>query len=286
MIAFWDKALDSPQGLSVIPVLLFLSILAGFPALLPNLLALWWLRGKPETNRLARVAAMGWAGFFAGLLSGLAVMWSMRKEKFWDDWCLLCLSAIFALAQLTMGINAEKAHQAMGWKPRERLLLARTRFALGGLVFFVLFGLQFVVLLNLWRVCPAGSGVFTPVGSLFMINTSAVTYASTYPNGYPANLKALGPPSGGKVNCNAAGLIDALLASGVEGGYVFKYKPGPPLAGLPAPGCPQRVESYTLTARPWRYDRCHREGYFTDQSGVIRKTLEDEPPTAQDPPLQ
>ena len=55
------------------------------------------------------------------------------------------------------------------------------------------------------------------VGSIRTINTSEVTYASTYPNIGFATLDALGGAGG---SATGAGLLDAVLASQVKSGYV------------------------------------------------------------------
>ncbi len=125
------------------------------------------------------------------------------------------------------------------------------------------------------------------VGSLRTTNTAAITYASTYKNGYPPSLAVLGPPKDfGKENCNTAGLMDELLASGQRSHYVFKYTPGAPLEKPPSAGCPRGVKSYTVTARPIKYkDTDETPNFFTDETGVIRITREDRPATAQDEPI-
>lgn len=59
------------------------------------------------------------------------------------------------------------------------------------------------------------------VSSLRLLNTSEVTYQSTYNIGYTCSLAALGPPSSGNPTSAAAGVIDASLASGQKSGYTF-----------------------------------------------------------------
>src|SRR5512140_808323 len=56
------------------------------------------------------------------------------------------------------------------------------------------------------------------VGSIRTINTSEVTFASTYPNVGFGTLAMLGGAGG---SATGAGLIDAVLASGVKSGYAF-----------------------------------------------------------------
>src|SRR3954463_14861343 len=65
------------------------------------------------------------------------------------------------------------------------------------------------------------------VGSIRTINTSEVTYASTYPNQGFALLADLGGAGG---SSTGAGLIDSVLASGTKSGYVFSVvtSGGPP----------------------------------------------------------
>src|SRR5277367_4168390 len=61
------------------------------------------------------------------------------------------------------------------------------------------------------------------VGSLRTINTSEVTYQSTYPNvGFTCTLAQLGPPATtAQPTSTTAGLIDATLSAGVKSGYTF-----------------------------------------------------------------
>ena len=56
------------------------------------------------------------------------------------------------------------------------------------------------------------------VGSIRTLNTSEVTYASTYPN---VGFNVLANLGGAGGSATGAGLIDAVLASAVKSGYVF-----------------------------------------------------------------
>jgi type IV pilus assembly protein PilA len=110
------------------------------------------------------------------------------------------------------------------------------------------------------------------VGSLRTINTSEVTYASTYPNGFSGNMASLdGNCSPSTASC--AGLIDRELASGTKSGYRFTYEPGPLING--------RIDSYSAYADPLGAAGNH---YYTDQSGVIRQNTERRA-GPHDPPL-
>jgi prepilin-type N-terminal cleavage/methylation domain-containing protein len=109
------------------------------------------------------------------------------------------------------------------------------------------------------------------VGSIRTINTSEVTYASTYPDVGFGLLPALGG-AGGSVT--GAGLIDAVLASGVKSGYAFAVATG---AGTPAP-------TYAVNGDPQNSQTGQRH-FFSDQSGVIRYNVSQQA-SASDSPLQ
>jgi type II secretory pathway pseudopilin PulG len=102
------------------------------------------------------------------------------------------------------------------------------------------------------------------VGSLRTLNVAAITYNSTYNQGYPPGIAALGPPAGSATpDANAAGLIDEVLATGTKSGYVFTYSAGE----RDAQG---RVQSYAIHADPIT-SSTGTNHYFTDQTGVIRQ---------------
>jgi type IV pilus assembly protein PilA len=62
-------------------------------------------------------------------------------------------------------------------------------------------------------------------GSLRTLNTSEITYNTTYPSvGFTCSLSALGPPSSGtSPTSSAAGLIDSNLSGGNKSGYTFSF---------------------------------------------------------------
>src|ERR1700688_969886 len=104
------------------------------------------------------------------------------------------------------------------------------------------------------------------VGSLRTINTSEVTYSSTYPDqGFSPDLASLG---GAATGCAAAGgassstacLLDQVLAAGTKSGSPFFAVGG---------GAIPRV-AYMATAAPVTPGQSGQRYFFTDQSGVIR----------------
>ena len=107
------------------------------------------------------------------------------------------------------------------------------------------------------------------VGSLRTLNTSVITYASTYNGGYAAQLSYLGPGNGGNPSTTQAGLIDSVLSgsggnTSAKSGYNFGYTPG-------ATDASGRINTYAFTATPITAGTTGTNYYFTDQSGVIRQ---------------
>lgn len=99
------------------------------------------------------------------------------------------------------------------------------------------------------------------VGSVRMINTAAVTYASTYvANGYPANLADLGGVNPCVATATGACLVDNTLAAGTKSGYSFVWI---------GDGATPSV-AYTLNATPLVVGSSGQRMFCTDQAGVIR----------------
>lgn len=131
------------------------------------------------------------------------------------------------------------------------------------------------------------------VGSLRTMVTAAVTYSSTYGNGFPPSLGAMGGPAGTTAaSCDNALLIDSTLSNGGAGntaqksGYNFNYNPGV-LIGTPPAGCTNAgVNSFTIDTEPATIGSTGQRGFFVDSSGVIRFTTDGSVPTTASPPLQ
>jgi len=115
------------------------------------------------------------------------------------------------------------------------------------------------------------------VGSMRTLTTAAVTYSSTYGNGFPPSLGAMGGPAGGAATCDQAQLIDNVLSNNGAGnvstktGYTFTYAVGAAFAAAPAPGCAAAgTVTYTLNADPITRGTTGQRSFFSDNSGVIR----------------
>ena len=98
------------------------------------------------------------------------------------------------------------------------------------------------------------------VGSLHAIVSANQTYFSTYGQGYPATLSALGPAA--VASSTAADLLDSQLTSGTKSGYTFVYSAAAPVGGI--------INSFSITADPTMRGTSGQSSYYTDQTFVIR----------------
>ena len=116
------------------------------------------------------------------------------------------------------------------------------------------------------------------VGSLRTINTSEVTYASTYGVGYAKDLATLASPASGACTASStqACLIDSVLGSGTKSGYTFDANAG---AGTPP-------ESYTAHGNTVTVGITGQRSFFSDESGVIRFNTTGAKASVADNPIQ
>ncbi len=116
------------------------------------------------------------------------------------------------------------------------------------------------------------------VGSLRTINTAEVTYSTTYSTIGFADLPALGgtAPCTTATSAGACLLDDVLSNTKVKSGYNFLIGN---LTGTPV------IVTYNVTARPTVTGQSGQRGFYTDQSGVIRYTLDGSAPTNASPAL-
>ena len=109
----------------------------------------------------------------------------------------------------------------------------------------------------------------TAISAVRNLITAQITYsATTGRDSYAPDLKAL----------QDAELIDEFLGSGAKDGYTFLMTVGP----IDEQG---QITTFGLIARPVEYGVSGWANFFSDESGVIRYTIEDRPSTAKDPPL-
>ncbi|PYV18648.1 MAG: pili assembly chaperone [Acidobacteria bacterium] len=102
------------------------------------------------------------------------------------------------------------------------------------------------------------------VGSLRTINTSEVTYSSTYTSGYSPTLVSLDGPAGGN-SAASSSLIDSVLGAGVKSQYTFLY------TAVQTSASPVRYDAYSIGANPVQgAGTGNGNCYYSDASAVIR----------------
>ena len=104
------------------------------------------------------------------------------------------------------------------------------------------------------------------VGSIRTINTSQVTFASTYGIGFADTLIHLGSPATGTCTASAtsACLLDGVLSASQKSGYTFTLT-----ATAGTTTSPNNV--YSLWGEPVARGSSGQSGFYSDESGVIRK---------------
>ncbi len=111
------------------------------------------------------------------------------------------------------------------------------------------------------------------VGSVRTINTASISYNSTYGNGFPPTLGAIGNNGTTTVTCTNAELIDTVLSSGTKQGYTFKLSAGTSQVNSSSSSCSAGYghnDGYMVTAVPVTVGTTGQTSYCSDPSGVIR----------------
>jgi type IV pilus assembly protein PilA len=111
------------------------------------------------------------------------------------------------------------------------------------------------------------------IATLKTINTVQIQYQSQFGQ-YASSLAQLGPPAGagGSEGAQAANLISGNLASGSTGGYNYTVT--------------QTPTGFAAVAVPKVYNNTGRRSFYLDQTGVIRESTTQEPPTANSPEVK
>jgi prepilin-type N-terminal cleavage/methylation domain-containing protein len=111
------------------------------------------------------------------------------------------------------------------------------------------------------------------VGSIRTMNTAAITYSSTYGNGFPGTIAEIGTTGTVAVSCNNSELLDSVLTLGTKSGYLFAISPGTVKASATPPtGCTASgfSDGYVGTANPVTTGTTGQRSFCSDASGVIR----------------
>jgi type IV pilus assembly protein PilA len=137
-----------------------------------------------------------------------------------------------------------------------------------GLAFIPILIIAAIAIPNLLRSRMAANEA-AAVGTLRTYNTAMVSYATQCPTvGYPKALENLGPGEPGPDRCTHADLVAQAMAlqTPVRSGYHFFYSAEPDSEG--------RVIKYELAADPEAPGATGVRHFFTDESGVIRYSLQ------------
>jgi hypothetical protein len=112
-----------------------------------------------------------------------------------------------------------------------------------------------------WDAAEISSTEQSAVDSLKQIAQATEAFRRKYAR-LPEALANLGPPASGAPSGEAAGLLDADLASGTKNGYLFRYV----VLGASTLGAPAK---YALAATPRIYGRTGHRSFFRDANGEI-----------------
>jgi len=117
------------------------------------------------------------------------------------------------------------------------------------------------------------------IAALRKIAEAILTYRRAFGR-MPETLAQLGPPPKGGISPDAAGLLDAELAAGSKGGYVFR-------SVILSPSEEATEPRFNLAATPAQYSKTGRRSFFLDASGVLRGgDKQGTVATAQDPRIE
>jgi len=115
------------------------------------------------------------------------------------------------------------------------------------------------------------------VGSIRTINTAAISFNSSYGDGFPVTLAQIGTAVGTAVSCNNAEYLDSVLtlattAAAAKSGYFFTMGGGTVVVANPPATCatPGSVDGYTIAARPAQPGTSGQRSFCSDATGVIR----------------
>ena len=112
-----------------------------------------------------------------------------------------------------------------------------------------------------WDAAEMESTERAAIDGLKKIAEAIETYRRTYSR-LPESLAKLGPPRGSAAGADAAGLLEADLASGARSGYKFRYV----ISGGNDLGAPAK---YEVAATPETYGRTGRRSFFRDTNGGL-----------------
>ncbi|HKV48436.1 MAG TPA: prepilin-type N-terminal cleavage/methylation domain-containing protein [Candidatus Acidoferrales bacterium] len=109
------------------------------------------------------------------------------------------------------------------------------------------------------------------VGSVRTMVTAAISFSSTYGDGFPPDITSIGTTGTAVVSCKNAELIDSVLTSKVKSGYNFNILPGSvPVTAPPSTCTTGNSDGFAAIASPVTIGTTGQRSFCSDASGVIR----------------
>jgi type IV pilus assembly protein PilA len=113
------------------------------------------------------------------------------------------------------------------------------------------------------------------VGSIRTMNTASISYNSTYGNGFPPGMAAIGNNGTTSISCTNGEFIDTVLTGGTKSGYTFILNHGlaANILNSTSSSCSGGYgysDGYMVTAVPVTVGTTGQRSFCTDASGVIR----------------
>lgn len=122
------------------------------------------------------------------------------------------------------------------------------------------------------------------VESVRTITTASVVYQSTWANGYPPSLAALGGPTTATASCDQSILMDEIIttAPNTKSGYVFAYtgQEGT-ISDMPANCTSPGFNGYLVSTTPQTVGKTGNNSYCSFTPGVIHFDLSGSPITSE-----
>ncbi|HXU49151.1 MAG TPA: prepilin-type N-terminal cleavage/methylation domain-containing protein [Candidatus Binatia bacterium] len=120
------------------------------------------------------------------------------------------------------------------------------------------------------------------VGSVRTMVTSAISFSSTYGDGFPPDITSIGTSGTAALSCKNAELIDSVLTSKVKSGYNFDIVAGSTAVATAPAGCTAGyTDGFGAIAYPVSVGTTGQRSFCSDPSGVIRFDPTGADPTAK-----
>ena len=202
--------------------------------------------GPRKTGLAAAMIIGGWLGFLGFLLLFLD---ALEGDFLWK-------AGLFALIQIALAWGGYKAYRQVSTKHPVRVIGMSVAAMAAILVIIGFFA--FLAPRSRQAAANEASAIF----SMRNTATAQSTYLATTGEGsYAPDLATL----------SAENLIDSILGSGTKDGYMFTVS--------------GEDSTFTVTAAPQVSDETGQRSFFSDETGVIRWTVDDRLATANDTPL-